>query len=331
MATDKLKLPSYGGQALLEGVLMRGSSYVAAAMRAPDGHIVVKSEALQGIYKSKIAKLPVLRGLVLLWDALVLGTRYLVESANAQLDDNSSDQSTLPPLAGALLLPITGGASSGNSSGKSEKIEGVSLFSTIGVSLLIAVGIFFILPVILGDGIGKLISASELWRNVIEGAIRLIFLLLYIWGIGKMKDIERFFAYHGAEHKTINAFEAGVEMTVENVMQYPLEHPRCGTGFLLSVMVISVLVFALLGPLPLLYKILSRLLLLPVVVVLAYEYMRWTANHLDSPIVRILVKPNLLLQRLTTRPPTPDMVEVALTSFKTMLQLEQGQTTVTEL
>jgi len=114
-------------------------------------------------------------------------------------------------------------------------------------------------------------------------------------------------------------------------MQYPLEHPRCGTGFLLSVMVISVLVFALLGPLPLLYKILSRLLLLPVVVVLAYEYMRWTANHLDSPIVRILVKPNLLLQRLTTRPPTPDMVEVALTSFKTMLQLEQGQTTVTEL
>ena len=193
-----------------------------------------------------------------------------------------------------------------------------------------AVGIFFILPVILGDGIGKLISASEFWRNVIEGVIRLVFLLLYIWGIGKMKDIERFFAYHGAEHKTINAFEAGVEMTVENVMQYPLEHPRCGTGFLLSVMVISVLVFALLGPLPLLFKILSRLLLLPVVVVLAYEYMRWTANHLDSPIVRILVKPNLLLQRLTTRPPTPDMVEVALTSFKAMLQLEQGQATATD-
>jgi len=312
MATDKLKLPSYGGQALLEGVLMRGSSYVAAAMRAPDGHIVVKSEALQGIYKSKIAKLPVLRGLVLLWDALVLGTRYLVESANAQLEDSSSGESTSSPQ-------------------KSERIEGTALYSTVGVSLLIAVGIFFILPVILGDGIGKLISASEFWRNVIEGVIRLVFLLLYIWGIGKMKDIERFFAYHGAEHKTINAFEAGVEMTIENVMQYPLEHPRCGTGFLLSVMVISVLVFALLGPLPLLYKILSRLLLLPVVVVLAYEYMRWTANHLDSPIVRILVKPNLLLQRLTTRPPTPDMVEVALTSFKTMLQLEQGQTTVTEL
>jgi len=311
MATDKLKLPSYGGQALLEGVLMRGSSYVAAAMRAPDGQVVVKSEALQGIYKSKIAKLPVLRGLVLLWDALVLGTRYLVESANAQLEDNSSGESASAPQ-------------------KSERIEGTALYSTVGVSLLIAVGIFFILPVILGDGIGKLISASEFWRNVIEGVIRLIFLLLYVWGIGKMKDIERFFAYHGAEHKTINAFEAGVEMTVENVMQYPLEHPRCGTGFLLSVMVISVLVFALLGPLPLLFKILSRLLLLPVVVVLAYEYMRWTANHLDSPIVRILVKPNLLLQRLTTRPPTPDMVEVALTSFKAMLQLEQGQATATD-
>ncbi len=311
MATDKLKLPSYGGQALLEGVLMRGSSYVAAAMRAPDGQVVVKSEALQGIYKSKIAKLPVLRGLVLLWDALVLGTRYLVESANAQLEDNSSGESTSSPQ-------------------KSERIEGAALYSTVGVSLLIAVGIFFILPVILGDGIGKLISASEFWRNVIEGVIRLIFLLLYVWGIGKMKDIERFFAYHGAEHKTINAFEAGVEMTVENVMQYPLEHPRCGTGFLLSVMVISVLVFALLGPLPLLFKILSRLLLLPVVVVLAYEYMRWTANHLDSPIVRILVKPNLLLQRLTTRPPTPDMVEVALTSFKAMLQLEEGQATATD-
>jgi len=311
MATDKLKLPSYGGQALLEGVLMRGSSYVAAAMRAPDGQVVVKSEALQGIYKSKIAKLPVLRGLILLWDALVLGTRYLVESANAQLEDNSSGESASAPQ-------------------KSERIEGTALYSTVGVSLLIAVGIFFILPVILGDGIGKLISASEFWRNVIEGVIRLVFLLLYIWGIGKMKDIERFFAYHGAEHKTINAFEAGVEMTVENVMQYPLEHPRCGTGFLLSVMVISVLVFALLGPLPLLFKILSRLLLLPVVIVLAYEYMRWTANHLDSPIIRILVKPNLLLQRLTTRPPTPDMVEVALTSFKAMLQLEQGQATATD-
>jgi len=304
---------------------MRGSAYVAAAMRSPDGQIIVKTEPLQGLYTRKFAKLPILRGLVLLWDALVLGTRYLVESANAQLENHRDPLQTSPPIDLQPIRPIGLSSEGDTKAGNNEKIEGATLFSTVGISLFISVAVFFVLPVILGDLAGKVIGASEFLINLIEGIIRLVFLILYVWSIGKMKDIERFFAYHGAEHKTINAYEANVEMTVENIMQYPLEHPRCGTGFLLSVMVISVLVFALLGPLPLIAKIATRLLLLPVVVVLAYEYMRWTANHLDLAIIRALVKPNMMLQRLTTRHPTSDMVEVALTAFQTMLNLEQGQ------
>jgi uncharacterized protein YqhQ len=153
--------------------------------------------------------------------------------------------------------------------------------------------------------------------------VRLILLVGYIWAIGFMPDVKRLFGYHGAEHKTINAFEAGAELTPENVANYPIEHPRCGTAFMLTFVLLSVLVHSALGDLDIFWRLASRVLLIPVIAGLAVEYIRWTANHLDSPLVRLLIKPNLALQSLTTRQPDTSMLEVAIESFKTMRQAEQ--------
>lgn len=293
MPEKKLRFPSYGGQALLEGVMMRGSKYVTAVFRKPNGELSIHKEELTGLYKSRLIKIPFLRGMIILLDALLLGTRLLVLSANQQ-------------------------------TGEEEKIEGPALYGTVGVSLVIGIGIFFVLPTLIAGGLEKNIETNSFVINFIEGIIRLIFLMVYVWAIGKMPEIHRFFAYHGAEHKTINAYEAKVELSPENISPFPLEHPRCGTGFLLIVVVISIVVFALLGPLDLIWRILSRILLIPVIVILAYEYMRWTANHLSNPIVRMLVFPNLWLQKMTTREPSPDMLEVSSMALKELIALENS-------
>jgi uncharacterized protein YqhQ len=159
--------------------------------------------------------------------------------------------------------------------------------------------------------------------NLLEGVVRLILLIGYIVLIGRLEDIKRVFGYHGAEHKTINAFEAGDELTPDNVARHSLEHPRCGTAFLLTLILLSVLIFTLLGPMPLLWRFTTRILLIPVLAALAYEYIRWTATHLQSPFVRWLIKPNLALQRLTTREPSREMLEVAIASFNAMRAEEE--------
>lgn len=286
------KLPPYGGQAVIEGVMMRGASSVAIAMRAPSNEIVVHSEELSGIYKSKLAKMPFLRGLVVLWDALGLGMRALTISANTQ-------------------------------TGEDEKLEGPQLYLTLGISLLLGIGLFFLFPAVLGQ-------LSEVWLglnawlgNLLEGITRVGLLILYIWGIGRLPDIQRVFSYHGAEHKTINAYEAGQEVSLENVQKFPLEHPRCGTTFLLTLVLFSVVLFSLLGPLPMEWRLLSRILLLPVLAMITYEYVRWTANHLDSALVRWLIKPGLAMQRMTTREPSPEMLEVAIAAFNAMRSQER--------
>lgn len=292
------RLPAYGGQALIEGVLMRGSRALAAAMRKPDGEIVIVTEELQGLYQSKLTRIPFLRGLLLLWDALGLGTRYLTISANQQ-------------------------------TGEDEKLEGPQLYLTLAISMAAGIGLFFVLPVALGQGVEKLSGMGPWWVNLIEGLLRLVIAIAYIWAIGKMPEVARVFSYHGAEHKTINAFEAHEDLTPATIAKYSLEHPRCGTSFLLSVMLISIIFFLALGPLPPLTRYLSRILLLPVIVMLAYEYMRWTANHLSYAWVRWLIRPNLALQGLTTREPDLDMLEVSLAAFNAMLKLEQKLTGVT--
>jgi uncharacterized protein YqhQ len=287
----KVKLPSYGGQALIEGVLMRGSRYVAAAMRTPDGKIEVHLEKLSGIYRSGLRKIPFLRGLIILWDALILGTHFLTLSANVQ-------------------------------TGEEEKLEGPALYATLGISMLIGVGIFIVAPTALGSGIEKLFGLSIGVVNVIEGVIRLLVAVGYIWAIGRMPEINRVFSYHGAEHKTINAYEAGANLTPEIVQKYSLEHPRCGTGFLLTVVIFSILIFSPLRPLSLWLRIPLQLALVPAIACLAYEYMRWTADHLEHSWVRWLIWPNLALQHLTTREPTLEMLEISITSFNAMLKAE---------
>ncbi len=289
------KMPHYGGQALIEGVLMRGKRFLVASFRKPDGEVVSEQEKLTGIYLSGIARIPFLRGLILLWDSLSLGMKYITISANYQAENED------------------------------EKIEGGSLAITVLISLTLAIGLFFVLPTFLAEMIARILSFSAFGTNVLEGIVRLAILIGYIWTIGRSAEIARVFSYHGAEHKTINAYEDGVEMTVDNVMKYPLAHPRCGTAFLLTLVVLSILVFSLLGPMTLWLKILSRIALVPVLAMLAYEVIRWTGDHLENPLVKILIAPNLSLQSLTTRQPDREMVEVALQSFTLLLKLESEE------
>lgn len=286
------RLPTYGGQALIEGVMMRGSQAVALAMRSPNDEIVVQTEPLTGFYKSKFTKIPFVRGLTGIWDSLVLGMRALTISANIQ-------------------------------TGEEEKLEGPALYLTMVVSLAIGVGLFFLAPAALGQVSENILHLDSWWSNLLEGFLRLLLIIGYIWIVGMTPDIKRVFAYHGAEHKTINAFEAGAELTPEKVACYPIEHPRCGTSFLLTVILISVLLFGLLGPLPLGWRLISRILFLPIVAGLAYEYIRWTARHLESPFVRILIRPNLALQHLTTRQPSHEMLEVSIAAFQAMHSQEK--------
>jgi len=288
----KTKLPNYGGQAVIEGVMMRGKKAAAIAMRKPDGEIEVHTEPLSKLYQSKWVEIPFLRGVVGLWDALVLGTRALTISANAQ-------------------------------TGEDEQLEGGALFLTMAASLTIAVVLFFLVPAGIGQLTEKALGWSAWAGNLSEGLIRLIFLILYIWGIGRMEDIQRVFAYHGAEHKVINAFEHRDQLVPERVKLYSLEHPRCGTAFLLVVVVISVLLFTLLGPLSLIWRLVSRILLLPVIAGIAYEYLRFTANNLHNPLIGWLIKPNLALQRLTTREPDEQIIEVGIRAFQAMREAEK--------
>lgn len=285
--SEKLRLPSYGGQAVIEGVMMRGSQNVAIAMRSPNNEIVVHTEPLSQIYKGRMAKIPFLRGLVMLWDALGLGTRALLISANLQ-------------------------------TGEDEKLEGPALYVTLGLSLAVFVGMFMAAPAVIGVVVKQFFGLSEAWSLALEGVLRLLIAVGYIWAVSFNPEIRRVFGYHGAEHKTINAFEAGAELTPENVAHFSLEHPRCGTAFLLTLILLSILVTSLLGPQTLLWKVVSRILLLPVLASLAYEYIRWTANHLDSPLVRLVIRPNLALQRLTTREPSREMLEVSIAAFNAM-------------
>jgi len=287
------KLVNYGGQAVIEGVLMRGRASWAIAMRSPDGSIVTKSDRLGGLYRSGIPRIPFLRGLILLWDSVGLGTRALTDSANMQ-------------------------------TGQEEKLEGPSLYITLAMTLAVAVGIFFVAPAGVGWLTERLLHWNPWWSNLTEGVIRLLFLVGYIWGIGYMPDIARVFAYHGAEHKTINAFEAGAELTPASVANYSVEHPRCGTAFLLTLVVLSLFFFTILGPLPLTWRLISRVVMIPVLAGIAYEYLRWTANHTNSPFVRLIIKPGLALQRLTTREPDGKMLEVAIAAFQTMQKAEQA-------
>ena len=272
-----------------------GSQVLAVAVRDPQGEIQIHEEPLnQTLYQGFVATTPFLRGITLLWDALGLGMRSLMFSADVMAGDEADFKG---PLA----------------------------WGTVAFSLVLGISLFFLTPAAVASGFHTLTGIeSALIGNLLEGAVRLALLIGYVWAVGKMPDIERVYRYHGAEHKTINAYEANAPLEVEIVNNYPIEHPRCGTAFLLTVVIISVLFFALLGSPPLLLRLASRIILLPVIAGVAYEYIRFTARHMSNPLVRFIIKPNLALQRLTTRQPTSDMLEVAIVALERVLAAENA-------
>jgi uncharacterized protein YqhQ len=267
--------------------MMRGTRSMAVAVRAPNQAIVLHTQPLSPIYRSRFSRIPFLRGLLGLWDALGLGWKSLSFSANVAAGDE-------------------------------VKFEGPLAWGTMLISLGFGLALFFLAPAGAAQLGERLLGLGAWGSNVLEGLIRLGLIVGYLWAIGFLPDVRRLFGYHGAEHKTIHAFEAGAELSPASVARFPLEHPRCGTAFLLTVVVFSIVLFALLGPLPLWARLASRILLIPVVAGVAFEYIRFTARHLSNPFVRLLIVPNLALQRLTTRPPDEHMLEVAIAAFNAM-------------
>ena len=287
-------MENYGGQALIEGILMRGRRYLTAAFRLKDGSIKVVEEELTGIYTKKIRDIPFLRGLVILWDSLFLGMKYLTVSSNFQLEEED------------------------------EKIEGPVLYLTMAISIVFAVVLFFFLPTLLMQWLYKVTTLSNFVFNLIEGLIRLGIMILYLSLIRKMDDIKRVFSYHGAEHKTISAYEHGETLDIKSIQKYSTAHPRCGTSFLLTVAIVSIFVFSLVSVPNVFLRLLSRLILIPIVAMISYEVIRLLGKYENNPIVKSISKPNLLLQKLTTNEPTDDMVEVAIQAFTRLLELEKG-------
>jgi uncharacterized protein YqhQ len=313
----------YGGQAIMEGVMMRGRASVAAAIRQPGGNIYLHEETLNPrLYQSKVFRLPFVRGMLLLWEMLVLGTRLMTLSANiaSGATDPAAPTSNVGE-ADASLAPLTAPTASSEQPEEErlQEVGGAALVGTLLVSLGLAVAIFFVGPLLITSLLHRQIG--EGWFSVIvEGVIRLALLLGYLYLIGRIPDIQRVFGYHGAEHKAINAMEQGDPLDIPHVRQASRVHTRCGTGFLLIVMVLSIFIFALVGSPSLPVKILSRVVLVPVVAGIAYELMRLGAANYRFRVVRWLLAPGLALQGLTTREPDDSMLECAIAALKRVMQ-----------
>lgn len=285
---------SIGGQAVIEGVMMRGPKEVAVAVRKADGSIDVDVNPVNSIAdRYPILKKPLLRGVVALVESLVMGMKALSYSAQVSGDEE-------------------------------EQMDSREMAMTIAVSVVLSVVLFIAIPTWSMRFLQQWTSNS-LTLNLAEGFLRMGIFLLYIAAISSMKDIQRVFQYHGAEHKTIFTYEAGLPLTVENVRKFPRLNPRCGTNFLMIVMLIAIFIFAFLGWPSLWERILSRIVLMPVVAGISYEIIRYAGKHDDDPLIHRLILPGLLLQKLTTREPEDEMLEVAIASVKAVLPEEELQ------
>jgi len=286
------KTPYYGGQAVIEGVMVRGPHTMAVAVRRPDGTIAVKSQALGGLYTGLLRRVPFVRGVVVLWETMALGIRALGYSAQVASGEDESEAS------------------------------GAHIWGTMAVAFVLVAAVFFAGPVLLTRWLEGTLGGTG--AVVVEGLLRLGLFLAYILAVGLLPDVRRVFAYHGAEHRTIHAYEAGRPLEVEAVRPFPNAHPRCGTGFLLTVMVVALVVFTLLGTPPLWWRVLSRVVLLPVIASISYEAIRLGMLIEGIPLLNWLLKPNLLLQSLTTRDPDDDQIEVAVAALQGVLAAEEG-------
>lgn len=286
MSDSVPQVPQYGGQAVIEGVMMRGRDRVAIAVRKPNGQVVVQETTLHvpGM------RLPFLRGLAQLFEALTIGTRALAWSAQVNLGgDADFDHTRNSPLLTAASLGMSA-------------------------------ALFFVTPAVASNWLEKRLKVKRgSLANVLEGALRLALVAGYVTAISRTREGHRLFQYHGAEHKTINAYEAGAPLTPESVQRFPLSHPRCGTAFLFTVIALNTLVNSLMGRPPIAIRIGLRVLLLPVIAGLAYEFIRFSAQHLDNPAVRVIIMPNLFMQRLTTREPDLKMLEVSIAALESVL------------
>ena len=285
------KKPNVGGQAVIEGVMMRGKTHVAVAVRQPDGEISVDVRPVNSISdRYPILKKPFLRGVVSLVESLVMGMKALAYSAQVSGDED-------------------------------ERLDSKEMALTIAVSAGLAILLFIVIPTWSMRFLTG-ITQDHMALNLAEGVLRMAIFLAYIAAISSMNDIQRVFQYHGAEHKTIYTYEAGLPLKVENVRPFSTLHPRCGTNFLMIVMLISMFIFTFLGWPSLLERIASRIILMPVIAGVSYELIRYAGAHTDNPLVRIAIMPGLLLQKLTTRQPDDSQIEVAIASLKAVVPPE---------
>ncbi len=290
----------YGGQALIEGVLIRGQRNVRMAVRRPDGGIWTGPLPLSPLTSGALRRIPLVRGVLVLIEALLMGMRGLNRSAEIAMADPDE-----PPVPDGEAPKV----------GRAER---VSMALTMAVALVIGIGIFFLLPLFGARSLDNYIESSIV-SNLLEGVIRLALLVGYIWLIGNLRDIKRVFAYHGAEHMTIHAYEHGRPLEPEEIEKFPTAHPRCGTAFLLTVVLVSVVVFTMVGRPALVWAVASRIALLPVIAAVSYEFLRFSGAHSDRAWAQLLAFPGLMLQKLTTRWPDRSQIEVAVAAMNSTL------------
>jgi uncharacterized protein YqhQ len=281
----------------MEGVMMRSPNFWGMAVRTPSGDMDLRAERFRSVTRrSKLFRLPIIRGALSLGETLWLGMKALTLSTNIAL-------------------------------GEEQELSKKEIAGTLIFALVLGFGLFLVAPVMGTKGLGSLLGSSienPILFNLVEGVIRIAIFIAYLLGITMLsKDIKRFFAYHGAEHKAIKVYERGEELIPQNARKLDTSHVRCGTSFVLYVLVLSILIFSLLGVQGWLYMLVSRIIVIPIVAGLAFEFIMWSARHQDSPLVRALVWPGLQMQKLTTREPSDDMVEVAMASLGKVLSMEK--------
>lgn len=282
----------YGGQAVIEGVMMRGRHHLTMAVRSPEGEVRLSTRRLPSAYTGKIRKVPLIRGVLVLAETLVLGIQVLFDSANVALGEENKK----------IAVPL--------------------LWGTLALSLGFTVALFFLTPMFLTAFIESQLGDSSIVSNLVEGVIRIAIFVLYLALINLIPDIRDIFAYHGAEHKAVNAYEDKAPMETEAVRKYSTAHVRCGTSFIFAVLIIAIIVFTLLGDQPLWLRVVSRIVLIPVIAALGYEFTRISARFAGNRVMRIFFSPGLLMQRLTTREPSDDKVEVAITALRGVIEAD---------
>ena len=289
---------SYGGQAVIEGVMIRGQNHYSLAVRREDGTITHLQESLNTYFTGKLRKIPLIRGFLALLETLILGIKALNQSATlAMVDQTAEGQKEMSPWVLAM---------------------------TLAISLIIGIGIFFVVPQLIVTPIHSIMQ-SDILINVIEGLLRLVILVGYIWVISFMENIKRVFCYHGAEHMAVHTYEAGLALEISNVRKFGTPHPRCGTAFLLTVVLVSIIAFMFLGWPELHWRIISRIALLPVIAAISYEFIRFSGLHQTWWIARQMAVPGLILQRLTTRQPDDSQIEVAISAMEAAIAADTGQ------